>query len=98
MQDDIVLAQRVAVSPRDPAQRALESEVVERVDPAALAADEVMVMLAAGMSGLEARDALAEVDAMHEAQVGELVEHPVDARDSDGTAFRAQAVEELLRR
>ena len=44
---------------------------------------------AAGVRGLEARDAVAEVDAMDEAQVGELIEHPVDARDADGAALGA---------
>jgi len=42
------------------------------------------MVLSARVRGLEARDAVAEVDAMHEAQLGELVEHPVDARDADG--------------
>ena len=74
---------------RDPAEGSLETGVVERVDLPAACTDEVVVVLAAGVRGLEARDAVAEVDTMDEAQLGELIEHPVDARDADGAALGA---------
>jgi hypothetical protein len=93
-----VLVERVAVPASDPVNGPFEVEVVERIHLSALAADEVVVMLAAGMSGLETGDTVAEVDPAHEAKVSELVEHPVDARDADRAALGTQPVEELLRR
>jgi hypothetical protein len=56
------------------------------------------VMLAARVSRLEARDAVAKVDAMHQAEVGQLLEHAVHARKANGPAVGTQSVEELLRR
>lgn len=85
-----------AVHARDPVERLLESGIVERVDLSALPAHEMMVMLATGMRGLEARDALTEVDPMDEAQVGELLEHPVHACDADSATVSSKPVEELL--
>jgi hypothetical protein len=93
-----VLVERVAVPARDPVNGPLEVEVVERIHLSAVAADEVVVMLTAGMSGLETCDPVAEVDPVHEAKVRELVEHPVDARDANRAALGTQPVEELLRR
>ena len=45
---------------------------------------------------LEARDAVAHVDPLDEAQGGERLERPVDARDADGAAGGADAVMDLL--
>ena len=98
MQHDVVVVQRVAVRAGDPAQGSLESRIVERVDLPAGGTDEVVMVLATGVRGLEARDAEAEVDAMHEAEIGELVEHPVDACEADGAALGAKLVEQLLGR
>ena len=55
-----------------------------------------MVVLAARVGGLEARGAV-DVDAVHELELGEHVERPVDAGQPDGAAVRAQAVVDLLR-
>jgi hypothetical protein len=93
-----VLVERVAEPAGDPVNGPFEVEVVERIHLSALPADEVVVMLAAWMSGLETCDPVAEVDAVHEAKVGELVERPIDARDADRPALGTQPVEELLRR
>jgi hypothetical protein len=54
-QDDVVLVERIAVPARDPVKGRFEVEVVEGVNLSALATDEVVVMLAPGMSGLETR-------------------------------------------
>ena len=82
----------------DALERLLERGVRERVDPAAVVAHEVVVMFAAGMCGLEARDAVADVDPLHQAQLGELVERAVDAGDPGPSAAGADAREDLLRR
>src|SRR5215813_6929698 len=76
--------------------RPFEAGILERLDLPAGVADEMVVMLAAGADGLEARDARAEVDALQEPLGGEQLEHAVDARDPDAAAVCAQAVEDLL--
>ena len=45
-------------------------------------------MVAAGMSRLEARDRVADLDALDEPLVGKKVENPVDAGDPDPAAVR----------
>jgi hypothetical protein len=47
------------------------------------------MMVAAGVSRLEPRDRVADLNALNEALVGKKVEDPVDARDPDATAFGA---------
>ena len=54
-------------------------------------------MIAVRMCGLETGDAVADIDALHEPQLRELLEHAVDARDADSSAAGANAVEDLLR-
>ena len=68
---------------------------VERVLLAAAVADRVMVVVAAGVGGLEARGA-GDVDAVHEPELRERVQRPVDARQADAAAGVAQAVVDLL--
>ena len=64
---DVVPGDRVAGAALDLAERALELVVLERLDPPAVAADEVVMVLAARMGRLEASDAGAEVDALEQA-------------------------------
>ena len=73
----------VAAATRDPLHRLLERWILERLHLAAVVADEVVVVLAARVGGLEARDAVSQVDPLHEAGAGEALEHAVDARDPD---------------
>ena len=87
---------RVAGSAFDLPEGALELVVGECLDLAAVVADEVVVMLAPGVDRLEARGAGADVDALDEAVLAQLLEDAVDAGDPDATAFRAQLVEDLL--
>ena len=92
-----MLRELVAARAGDLLERALEAGVVEHLDPSARVAHEVVVVLASRESGLEAGHAAAEVDAVHEAEVRQPVEHAVDARDPHLLAVGPQAVEELLR-
>ncbi len=78
-------------------QRPLEACVRERLDSPAIVADE-MVMVLARMGGLEAGDAVSEVDPLHELELDELVERAIDTRDPDPTPRFPNAVEDLLRR
>ena len=88
----------VAVPARDALERSLEGGVLEGLDLPAVVADEVVVMLAAGVSRLEARDAVAEIHALHEAQLVQALERSIDTRDPDARRPAAEVVVDLLRR
>jgi hypothetical protein len=94
---DVVPCHLVAQIPGDPLERLLERGVGERVDTTAVVADEMMMMVCAGLGGLEASNAVADVDALYEAKIGELLEDAVHARDPDSATFGTDAVEDLLR-
>ena len=88
----------VAATVGDPRDRGLEAGVLERLDLAAVVAHEVMVVVAAGVRGLEARDAVTEIDALHEPERVHTVERAVDARDPDASAPCTHGVVDLLGR
>ena len=92
MAGDGVAAVRLDVS-----QHPLEPLVGEGLDLPAVVADEVMVVLDRPSDGLEPRDAVAEVDPLHEPLVGEDLEHAVDARQANALAARAERPVDLLR-
>ena len=97
MQYDLVSVHLVAARARHALECPLERDVREGLDLAAVVADEVMVMIPVGMCGLETGDSVADIHALHEPQLCELLEHAVDARDADSSAAGANAVEDLLR-
>ena len=80
-------------SPRSPRPGGSPSRarILERLDLAAGVADEVMMVLAARVRRLVARDARAEIDPLDAALRGEQVEHAVDARDPDTAVPRPGA-------
>ena len=87
---------RVTGSPFDLPKCSLELVVGEGLDLAAVVADEVVVMLSAGVHRLEARGASADVDALDESILAQLLEDAVDAGNSDAPALRAELVEDFL--
>ena len=97
-QHDIVRRHDVSAPVGDSLDRRLERRVLERLDLPAVVADEVVMMVAAGVGRLEARDSVAEVDPLDEPQVGHAVERAVHARDPDPSAARADAIVDLVRR
>ena len=97
-QHDIVRRHDVPAPIGDALDRRLEHGVLERLDLPAVVADEMVMMIAAGVGGLEACDAVSEVDALDEAQVGHAVERAVHACDSDPSPARTDAVVDLVRR
>ena len=97
-EDHLVCRHGVAASVRDALDRRLEAGVLERLDLPAVVADEVVMMVAARVGRLEACDAVAEVDPLHEPERVHTFECAVDARDSDTAAARAHFVVDLLRR
>lgn len=97
VEDDVVALDRVAGSPPQQAERALELRVGERLDLPAVVADEVMVVLPAGERRLESRAVSSELDPLEVPVARELLERAVDARDADPSAALAEPVEDLLR-
>lgn len=88
----------VAAPVGDTLDRGLEGGVLERLDLAAVVADEVMVVLTGRVRALEARDAVPEVDPLGEAGVDQPLDRPVHAREPDPRALRAHAIVDLLYR
>jgi hypothetical protein len=76
--------------------RVLESAVFERGDLAAPVADDVMVVLAAGVGGL-VTSCGAYVDPPNEVELREQLERSIDARDADAPVTAAKLIEDLLR-
>jgi zinc transport system substrate-binding protein len=85
----------VAAPVRHSLDRRLERRVLERLHLAAVVADEVVVMVTAGVRGLEPRDTVAELDALDEAQGIQPVEGAVDARDPDAASACPHALVDL---
>jgi hypothetical protein len=79
VQDDLVGVERVVIGTGDSVDGSLEHRVVEGLDLAAGSANEVVVVLAAGVGGLETGNPVAKFDAMNEPQPGKLVESAVHA-------------------
>ena len=93
---DLVLLHRVAEPAGRLRERVLERRVRERLDAAAVVADEVVMVIVVTAERLEAGDPVADVDALHQVESGEGVEGPVDARDADGAAPGDDSVVDLL--
>jgi hypothetical protein len=91
-----VLADLVLEPSSEPLDRLFEPLVLERGDLPAVLADEVMVMLSAGLLGFVAGGG-ADVDAADQVQLPEQLERPVDARDPDRATAGSHVVENLLR-
>ena len=69
--------------PLDAPERGLELVVGERLDAAALVADEVVMVIVRDLDALVVRAAVAEVELLHELLLGEEVDDAIDARDAD---------------
>lgn len=95
-EDDVVCGDLIATAARDSLEGLLESGVLERLHLAAVVADEVVVMITSWVDALEAGDPVAQVDALHQAELVETVERAVHARNPDLRPLRARAVVDLL--
>src|SRR5439155_14327653 len=94
--EHVVRGEGVATAAGYALERGLEGGVLERLDPPAVVADEVMVVEALPVRGLEARDPVAEVDALHEPELVQALEGAVDARHPDSCSTGAKGVVNLL--
>jgi hypothetical protein len=73
----------------DIVDRAFQCLVGERLDLAAVVADQMVMVLAARVTRFEPRAPRPRVDPLNEPFLDEQVEQPVDARDADRPARRA---------
>ena len=71
----------------DAPERGLELVVGKGLDTAALVADEVVMVVVRDVDALVVRAPVAEVELLHEALLGEDVEHAVHACDPDLAAL-----------
>lgn len=94
---DLVLLHRVSDPSGRLRERLLERRVREGLHAAAVVADEVVMVLVAA-EWLEPGDPVADVDPLHEAELGQRVERPVDACHTHGAALRDDSVVDLLGR
>jgi hypothetical protein len=97
VEEDVVAVDGVPEPPAHVRKGPLERLVDEGLDLAAVVADEVVVMVAARAHRLVAKESLAELESLDESELGEDVEHPVDAGDPYRPTLAAQCVEDLLR-
>src|SRR3954470_19253525 len=95
-QCDVVRVDGVRHPAREPLDRGLEVAVLEGGHLAAALADDVVVVIAAGVDRLVAGDALGGVNAAGEPEAVEQVEGAVDRRHADVLATLVQAVRDLL--
>jgi hypothetical protein len=86
----------VATAGGDALDRRLERRVLEGLYLPAVVADEVVVMVAASVRRLEARDAVPEIDALDEAQAVQSLERPIHACNPDVTTSTAHAIVDFL--
>ncbi len=96
-QHHVVLVDRELEALRERGDGLLEAVVGELRDAAAAVADDVVVVLAAGVRGLVAGRAVADVEPVDEAEAIEHLERAVHARDAHARVVAAQLVGDLLR-
>lgn len=76
--------------------RSFEAWIGERLDLSAVAAHEMVMVVAVGPSDFVARNPVACVDALDEPQVEERLQRSIHGRDPDRTPRGTEAVEDLL--
>jgi hypothetical protein len=74
VKDDLVAFNREASAAFEPADRPFEPGVFECLDPSAVIAHDVVVVFTASQDRLKARTVEPDLDAMHVAVAGELIE------------------------
>ena len=87
----------VTAAALDVLEDALQPLVGERLDPAAVVADDVMVVLDRIAMRFETRDAVAEIHPLHKPLLCQRVEHAVHAREADPLTAGLELAMDLLR-
>ncbi len=70
--------------------------IFEGNDVSAVRTQEMVVVLPARVSGLEARRAVANIDALNQTELNQDFEHPIHARDADCSTILPKLIEDLL--
>lgn len=94
-EDHVVLVDPERRHPGDVVDHELEAIVAERLDAAAIAAHEMVVMVSAGLGRLVLSAARSKLDLAHESELVQCLEGAVDARDSDAGSPPPDAVVKL---
>ena len=98
-QDDLVLVHRDVEPLGEALNRALQTAIVERDQPPAALTHEVMMMLARRIDRLVVRDALAQVESLHQTVLVQQIQDAIDARPTHRTTPRlTQALLDVQRR
>jgi len=95
-QDDVVVIDPESGVLGDGVDRMLETIVAERLDLAAVAADEVVMVIAARLGRLVVSTSRAKLEAMHEPELRQCLEGAVDACNADARAALPDEVVYLL--
>jgi len=91
-----VHADLVLEAATEPVDRVLETTVLECGHLAAPVADDVMVVLAAGVGGL-VTSCGADIHPPHQVELRKQLERSIDARDPDAPVTAPELIEDLLR-
>jgi hypothetical protein len=94
---DLVFLDGVPEPAGDAVDCTLEPRIAERLDLAAVATDEMVMVVAVGGRGLVARDPVAGVDTLHEPELGERLQRAVHRGDPDRPTRLAQPIVDVLR-
>jgi hypothetical protein len=97
-QDDVVPGDSVPDLTGDSVDRPLEALVLPRLHLAAVVTDDVVMMIAPRERRLVPSSVVTDVQALDKAEVGEEIEHAVDARDSNRPSGTPSPLVDLLRR
>jgi hypothetical protein len=95
-QDDIVSGDEVSAPVGNALDGGFERRVREGLDPSAVVADEVVMVVVVRVRRLEAGDSVAEVDTLDEPERVHAFERAIHARDPDACATRAYLLVELV--
>src|SRR4051794_34618068 len=97
MKNDIVLGDAVGDLLAELLQRPLELRVLERGDPPAAVADQVVVMLSARQRRLVVGLPVAEIEPRHELEVGQRLECAIHRGAADRVAPGVQLIVDVAR-
>jgi hypothetical protein len=97
VQNDFVIVHPETEASRYPVDRSLEVRVIERHEPPARIADEMVVMLAPRIDELVSRGTVADLEPVDQSALAEQLEDPVDARPPHPLLLSAQPILDLER-
>ena len=97
VQNDLVIVHSETQPARYPVDRSLKVRIIERHQPPARIADEMVVMLATRIDELVPRGTVAELKSVDQPALAEQLKDAVDTRPSDPLLLAAQQIIEFKR-